>query len=293
MLKRIARFLPVLPAAAVLLTGCREFKFPGFGHKGELLARVGKAELFREDLGNLFTNDMSSEDSVKLLKAYVEGWVKTRLKLQKAEELFREDQADLEKQLEEYRNSLLLYKYEQQFVGRSVDTVVTQAQINDYYMENKDRYRLAGPLVKARVVRIPADFRQEKKLRELFRSSREEDYLDFADLVEKNGFKYDDFSTQWTDLSTVLQTIPYSFKERSDGGQLKEKRFYEVSDRDYRYMMKILDYKDTGEYAPVETVRDVIAKVILNQRRYDLIRSVEDSLYRTELDANNITVNID
>lgn len=283
--------LTIAVALLIFLTGCREFPFSMFSGNGELLAKVGKKELYKEDAAHIFTENMSPEDSAKLMKTYTDNWIKTQLKIREAEILFEKDQDDINKKIEEYRNSLLLYKYEQQYLNRFVDTLITGEQINEYYEANKDRLLLAGPIVRARVVRFPVDFRQAKKIRESFKSEKESDFLDFLDIVEKNKFKFDDFTGKWYDLNEVLRVIPFSYSEGDISKIMKNNGFYEISNSEYTYLMKIAAFKNTGETAPPETVEDIIRQTLHNRRRQELVRHKEDSLYNAGIKNKKLIIN--
>ena len=91
---------------------CKRFANP-FAGGDKVLAEVGGEKLYVHDLSSIFTPDMAPEDSVKILGSYVDRWVKMQLKIQEAERMFESSQQDIDRMVEEYRNSLLTHKVDQ------------------------------------------------------------------------------------------------------------------------------------------------------------------------------------
>ena len=272
------------------IAGCKDFSLMSFKNRNELLASVGKQELYLDDVKGIFREGMTSEDSLAILQAYVNQWVKTSIKIAEAENYFEEEQDDIERLIKAYRNSLITYKYDQVLTS-GVDTLVTMAQITAYYNENKEQFRLVGPIVKARVLAYNEGYRQEKQLKELLRSTKEEDYFDLQDIVKKSSFKVNEFTDKWYYFKDVLQYIP--FTDKNFDNFLKKNSFYEISDNDNKYMMAIFVYRNTGDYIPVEMVTHTIRTAIVNKRRTDYIKQVEDSIYMQALEDGRIKVQID
>ncbi len=265
-----------LLAALALATGCNKLKLYTFD-KGEVIASVGERELYASDIARMIEPGIPAKDSLAALQSIVDTWVRKEVKTAAAEAALSDHGRDIEEMVAQYRSALLTYKYEQEWLGGRLDTTVTADQVSDYYNTNRDDFRLAGPIVKARIARIPAGLRQSRKLEEMFRSERENDRNDFLNICQKNQYSTDDFSSEWTDFSTVIQHLPFSQSNFDDF--LRTRKYYEVEDDQYKYMMVIDAYRPTGDYSPMERETENIRKIILNKRRQALLEQLEDSLY--------------
>ena len=150
------KFVPKILLVAVLLTAysCKRFPNP-FAEHNTILAEVENKKLYLHDVSPIFTPNMTSEDSLKILRSYVDQWVKKQLKIKEAERMLEESQKDIDQMVQEYRNSLLTHKVDQFYVDKNIDTLFTDTQIADYYNQNKADFILDKTLVKARIVRIP------------------------------------------------------------------------------------------------------------------------------------------
>lgn len=255
-----------------------------------VLAQVGEKKLYRSDVRSLFTEGMSPADSLKLLESYVDVWVKKQLKVQQAEELFVSSSDDIERMVEEYRSSLLTHKLDQYYVEIRMDTVYTDSAMMAYYNGHRSDFLLDRPVVKGRILRLPDNARQKKKLKELI-SERGEKLLDFRDISYKNGYLLTEFDS-WTDFGDFLAALPVS---RTDSNEelLSRTDVIELKQDDYTYFAYITGRLRAGEPNPPERIWDNLRRVLFNQRRQEIIRSYEDSLMRAALDGGQAEIKID
>lgn len=288
--KRMTNKILLYILTSLLLVSCKDISFLSFKDKSPLLASVGNEKLYFDDLGSVFHDGMSDEDSLSILKAHVDKWVKLKLKTQQSStDMSSAQLEDIERQIEDYRNSLMTFNFDI-MLALKVDTIVTKEEVLRYYQENRDKYRLIGPIVKAKIVTYPIGYRQERKLRELMNSNSDEAYYDIIDIVKKGEFKFDDFTSGWYYFKDVLQHIPFTQKKFDDF--LVRNKVYEVTEGDSRYIMAVGSYRLTGDYIPVEMVETTIKAAIVNLRRKNYIKEVEDSLYTKSLADGLVVINV-
>lgn len=277
----------IIILVVICLVGCGKLSLYN-QDRGELLASVGDRELYASDLTHIYTQGVTVEDSIAMVESYINQWVRNQVKSLAAEAAFEENPSQIESMIRDYRNSLIGYKFESDYVDSRLDTVVTQDQITKYYEANRANFRLSGPVVKARVARIPATVRNFNKLTELFKSDKEQAKSDFQSICEKNNYQLDDFTGEWTDFSFVIRHIPFTDKNFDEF--LKAKRYYEVEDDQNRYMMTIESFRPTGDYSPQVREMANIRKILLNQRRSELLKQLEDSLYNQAQTQKQINI---
>lgn len=261
----------------VFFASCGRFSLYN-SDRGAAVVTVGEATLYEDDLANIYTAQVTPEDSAAQRQLYIDIWVKNQVKSQNAE---RDNTTlpEIEKMVQTYRNGLIIHKYEEAFVESRLDTTITRSQIENYYKANIDGFRLAGPLVKARIARIPAGLRQSERLAKMFYSKKDSDLADFLNICEKNDYKVVDYTKAWVDFSQVLHHIPFSNSDFD--GFLRSKSSYEVEDDQYKYLLSVDSYLLTGSNAPIESQIGNIEKILLHTRRDSLVTSLEDSLYNT------------
>ena len=269
--------------------GCKRLLDP-FTTEEIVVASVGERKLLSDDVEYIFTENMTTEDSLVILESYINMWINNQLKLERAELMFSESQEDIDNMVEEYRNSLLNYKLDQHYINKNIDGTITESDINDYYSKNSKEFRLDNIIVKGRVAIIPESYRQSVKLLELMKSPNSEKQQDFIDICDKNNFQLVNFD-DWVDFSKLLGYLP-TRKEESYTKLLNKSEVQFMSDESNKYLFNIYESKNKGDIAPIEFTKDKIRKIILNQRRVDVIKAYEDSLYVKAKQANRISINI-
>ena len=112
------------------------------------LAKVNDTYLYEDDLTDIVPDGTSVKDSIELLKKYVNNWVREMLIVQKAEDNLPSEQKNVEKQLQDYRNSLITYAYEKELVKQKLDTTLTNEEVELYYTNNKADFELKDNIIK-------------------------------------------------------------------------------------------------------------------------------------------------
>jgi len=92
----------------IVFSSCTYFK-----KKTErVVARVLDDYLYESDLKGIIPSGTPPKDSVILTRNYIETWVRQNLIIHQAEKNLTGDQMDFSKQLEDYKNSLIIFEYE-------------------------------------------------------------------------------------------------------------------------------------------------------------------------------------
>src|SRR4030042_5038683 len=151
---------------SILVTSCRELE----NRKNEQpIARVQDKLLLPSEIQDIFPAGLSEQDSLMILRNFTEKWVKKQLILQKAELNLTEVQKDVSRQIEEYRSSLLIFKYEQSLIKQKLDKIIHPGEIENYYTENSSNFILDNIIVKALFIKLPYDAPNLDVFRSLYR----------------------------------------------------------------------------------------------------------------------------
>lgn len=279
----------IIFSGVFVFSGCAKLSLYNKDNKRIVVASVGDNSLYMSDLEAIFTPEMTKSDSITTAEAFIKEWIKGELKYAAAEQALQSDQGDIDKMVKEYRNQLVRYRYESDYVEKHGDTVVTADQISQYYADNKQGFKLVGPVVKARVVRMPADLRGSNKMEEMFRSSDPDDRAALQNICDKNGYKYDNYSNEWVDFNVVISHLPFDVKDFDTF--LRNKKFYESQDVEYKYMLYVDSYLLAGDVSPESRERKSIHKLLLYKRRAELLKALNDSLYSQAEQQQKFVIN--
>lgn len=274
------RNIIILLAGLFLLTGCREL--PAYFSNDRTVARVGNTKLHGSDLKNAVPKGVHGDDSAALTKIYIDRWIRKQIKLQEAEKMFEASVADIDRKVEEYRQTLLIHRLDEQLIDREIDTVFTEQEITAYYDAHKGEFKVDRPLVKGRIVRFPEGYRQAQQLRTLMKGRREEQQQDFTDICLKNEFQVTDFGGKWVDFPEFLSHLP-SLRTENYDSVLGTTDVQEMHGSKSHYYFQIGEVRRVGESIPLELLTQTIRRILYKQRQEAIIRRFEDRIYEAAL----------
>lgn len=245
------------------------------------VARVHEKYLYDTDLDGLFNEDMSIEDSLQIVNSYIDKWIRKQLILEKAELNLSINQKDVERQLDDYKSSLLIFKYEQQWIKQNLDTVVSNNETREYYNLYSSNFVLDEDIVKAVFIKVPSIAPNLDKVKKWYKSDKKEDYDNLESYCFEFAKNFDSFDDDWISFNVLIRQIPFDIanKERF----LKRNRYIEAEDSLYNYFINIRNYKIHGEIAPLSYVEENIKQIIINKRKLQLIRDLEKNIYNDGL----------
>ena len=273
-------------AGVLLLAGCREL--PRYFVSDTTLAEVGDRKLRVRDVQSAVPQGFAGDDSVAFVRAFVDRWVRKQLKLQEAEVLFSASEHDIDRQVEEYRQSLLIRKLEQQYVDRDIDTVLSEREVAAYYQTHKSDFKLDRPVVKGVIVQTREGDRQAGKLKTLMLGRSEAQEQALRDICEKNNFTITDFRTRWVDFTEFLNYLPALQSQNHRSMLNAVSKVQEMRDNQSHYFFRIDEVQREGDPIPLERLRTTIRRILFNQRQGEVIRRHEEELLRRGLGENKV-----
>ncbi|WP_347841497.1 hypothetical protein [uncultured Draconibacterium sp.] len=257
--------------ALVALSGCSS------APKEEAVARVGEKTLYRSKLLEILPKDISRDDSITLSNDYIDKWIKQELLIQKADENLSAEQKDLSAELQEYRNSLIIYKYKNELIKQRMDTTVSGQQIEEYYARNQANFNLSSSIAKATFVMIPTDLANPELVKELVADTSPEGIDELREYCGQYAKKANISVDEWINFQVLKKNFPENITD--DEAFLSGKSFYEMNDSNYYYLVSIHDYKLSNDLAPLEFVENNIKNLILNQRKIRFLKEMEENIY--------------
>ncbi|MDG2151784.1 MAG: hypothetical protein P8K12_06045 [Polaribacter sp.] len=251
----------------------------------EILAIVNTEKFFKKDLTILLPQNINKIDSQLLVKSYIQDWAIKKLLLEKAENNSSlETVNQIDDLVKDYKESLLINNYKEQLVKQKLDTIVTEKELEEYYLLNKENFKLNEELVKIKFLHIDNTINDKKEILKLFKS---DDILDLEELEKQElSFKFHQFNdSTWTQLDNVLLKLPFS-KEKL----LKKTKFIQKQDSIGLYLVAIKDVLELKSIAPLSYVIPTIEQMILHKRKIQLIRDIEKIIIKDAIQNNNFKI---
>ncbi len=252
------------------------------------LARVFDDYLFESDMKGVVPPGISAKDSLMIVKSYVENWVRQRLILHQAEKNLPGSQLDFSKQLENYKNSLIIFEYENQLIQQKLDTVVTGEEIRNYYKTNQNTFLVRDNIVRVLYAKLPLKSKFIPQARMLLLSDKTDNRNKLADLCEKQSFGYFIDDEKWIFFTDLINDVPLRPADQDDF--LKKNQLVEVSDNTFTYLIRFKDYKLRDSNSPMEMETQKIHNIILNKRKMELLGKMHDYIFQNAQKQNDFDI---
>lgn len=255
----------------------------------DVVARVGKNVLYQSDIENLNIkgHGLTPEDSSRAVMQYIYSWAKDLLLMDMAEKQLSEKDKDVEKQLEDYRRQLLVFRYEKKYVEQRLDTAISETQYRALYDAHPENFHTNVSLVKGSIIKIADDSPYLSVVKNLYRSKKPENMQKLEDICYASA-EWHKIYDDWISIEVVAQEldIDISYCENKFAQSLD----YITQKDHYAYLVTLDDIIRRGSLAPFEYSRSKIRDIILSKRKQELIASLERNLLNDAIGSDKLII---
>ena len=237
---------------------------------------MGQEKLYRGDIDKVIPRGMEPEDSIRLARQYINSWASDRVFIKIAEQQLSKSEKDVTSELEDYRKSLLKYRYEQLYVNERLDTAVSQEHIEEYYHVHQDKFILERPIVKARFLNIASDSPSLEPIRKKMSSMEAADLIEADSLAFSSALKFTTWSDGWIDVAELAKEYVMDY---SDMLSRMNRGWIEAVDTTGQMKLTFVsELMPKGVAAPLEFCEEKIKDIIVSARKQALIMNLEQDL---------------
>lgn len=280
------KFRIYILVAVLALTSCNYFKPEA---KPEAVARVEDSYLYKDEIRDIVPAGTSKEDSVVIIRNFIDRWASQKLLIKKAEvNLSADKKNEFNTLIKQYKIDLYTKAYIEELVKRAVDTVISEQELKDYYKQNKENFRTNGTLVRLRYINLPKDHPKFSTIRSKFLDFRKTDkkFWDTYQLQFKNSALND---SVWVELNEIYRRLPFINPDNRDtyiSGGIS----FQKPDGNNVYLVKITAVIDKNEVSPFAYLKPTLQQVILNRRKLELIKKFEKEITDDAIKNNKYEV---
>ncbi|MBN2681809.1 MAG: hypothetical protein JXR58_04835 [Bacteroidales bacterium] len=244
--------------------------------KGNILVKVYDKNLYLEEVLDIIPEKLSPEDSLSFVQNYIDKWIKKQLKLRMAEKNLPQKEKNVQQQLEDYRSSLLIYRYEQYLIKQQMNTDISESDIQQYYQDHAKEFPLPEEVAIVLYMKFPKDLRDIYKVRNWYKSDNVDDFDLLNQYCVENAIEFH-FGEEWVLLKNIFDKVPLNTINYESF--LKNTKFYETTDSAFHYFVHFKEFRLKGQESPLQFIIENIKTVILNKRKLELIKRLENSMY--------------
>lgn len=280
------RFWITIFLLSTMVVSCDYFRAP---KKPKAIARVGENYLFQDDIVDLVPKGTSKKDSIAIVKSYIDRWATQKLLFEAAQRNIGKDKvSEFNALIDQYKVDLYTKDYIESLVIRQIDTVVTEVQIEAYYAKNKQYFKNSSELVKLRYINLVKENPKFAKIKSKFSSFTKKDRKELEQLaVQFKSYAFND--SIWVDINQVYEKIPFI--------NLENKQKYISSGMNFQYpdsttvwLVKVNNVLPKDSPTPLEFLKPTIKQIIINNRKLDLINTIEKEITNDAIKDNKYEI---
>jgi hypothetical protein len=253
------------------------------------IARVGKNYLYKSDITTLVPKGTSKEDSILLVRDFIDRWASQKLLIEAAERNLSETKKkEYNAIIKQFKIDLYTRAYIEEVVKSTVDTLVSQEELKKYYKENKENFKTNGTLVRLRYINMSKSNPRFETIRSKFFDYNKKDKKFWSTYaLQFNSFAFND--SVWVDMSQVYEKLPVINPDnREDYIQLGKR--VQIQDKDNVYLIKITNVIDKNQVSPFDYIKPTLKEVILNKRKLELIKKFEKEITDDAIKNNDYEI---
>jgi hypothetical protein len=252
-----------------------------------VVAQVYQYKLYASEVRQGMPVGLSQEDSLTLVRDYIDNWVKEKLVLHEAEKKLSPREKNFDKEMMDYRNSLLINRYYDKLWQRdTANNRVTDREISDFARTLDSRYTVDKEIVRVNYVKLPVGSTLLEPVKSLlFDESRRVDEKETLVAMLGDSIEYLLDDEAWLYLDDLQNEVAFEIDAASVTG---DNRRIEKEVGDQKVLLVILDYRSQRSVNETKEERAAAGMLLMNQRRTQFINQYVQDLYDKALKEGKI-----
>ena len=250
-----------------------------------IIVQVGDKILTKQELEEILPSYFLAEDSTLAAEHYIRMWIADNLLYDVANKNIA-DKENINQLVENYRRSLVIYQYQEQLINEKLSREINETVLLEYFGTNKDKFQLDRPLIQGFFLKVPIDAPQIDQIKTLYKPNLPSSIDDVEKYSVQNAVSYDYFIDRWIDFYEWMDNWPVNYRNELD--VLRRKSFLEQRDDNFYYFLYVNDFLLPGDNSPFEYAQPTIREMLINQKKMEFLREIEEDLYNKALNSGQI-----
>lgn len=278
-MKRLAAFFCL---ALVVLASCHRKEDP-------VVAQVYQYKLYTSEIRTAMPVGLSQDDSLVLVRDFIDSWVKEKLVLHEAEKKLSPREKNFDKEMSDYRNALIINKYyDKLWMGDTADNSISEQEISAFARSLDSRYTVEKEIVRVNYVKMPtssAELPQVKAI--LFDENRRKEEKESLVAMLGDTIEYLLDDDAWLYLDDLQNEVSFEIdaQKASERGNVLH---IEKAVGDQTVLLAILDYRSQRSVNETKEERAAAGMLLMNQRKAQFINQYVQELYDKAVKAGKI-----
>lgn len=245
-----------------------------------VVAQVYQYKLYASEVRQGMPVGLSQEDSLTLVRDFIDTWVKEKLVLHEAEKRLSPREKNFDKEMMDYRNSLLINRYyDKLWMRDTANNKITEQEISDFVRSFDSRYTVDKEIVRVNYVKLPANSAVLASVKEiLFDESRRVEEKEALVTMLGDTIEYLLDDDAWLYLDDLQNEVAFEIDADKATGKGEKIRIEKVVG-DQTVLLVILDYRSQRSVNETKEERAAAGMLISNQRKTQFVNQYVQDLY--------------
>lgn len=275
------RFILLLCLLSLCLSSCKQ--------KDTVVAEAYHAKLYLSQLAAQIPDSFSPADSAQLAQILIEDWIKQQIILHEAKQALPLKSQNFEKEIDEYKNTLLVNTYFNFLTSDSGQFTVSDDELEQFIKKYESRYTVNREIIKINYVKTARDSKLIKELKELlFDDDRRTEEKQRIEELCADSIEYFLEDNTWLYLDDIQNEFPIEIKNKES--ILSQNKYIETEDSDYHYLIVFLDYKSRRTIN--ETKEEIAAArmMLTQQKKQNFVNQKIEKLMQKSMQSGQIAM---
>lgn len=275
---------------ALLLMGCVSCDYFSKSNNTAAVARVGKSYVYQAELDSLIPDNTSKEDSVVIIKNYLNQWATQKLLLKAAERnLDDTKKEEFNTLIQQYKNDLYTKAYIEKIVQSTIDTTISNAELTQYYNANRENFKTNGTILQLRYIYLLKEHPKLATIKTKFFNYKKSDnpFWKTYQMQFKSSALND---SVWVSINEVFKKLPF-INPSNQNSYINDAMAFEKSDSlGGVYLVKVKKVIRRNQISPFSYLQPTLKQVILNRRKLELIKKLEKEITDDAIKNNDYEI---
>ena len=264
----------------ILLASCQK-------KKDRVVAQVYSHKLYASEVQAMLPSGLNTDDSLAFASRIIDSWISEQIILFEAEKRLSMRDKNFQKEMAEYRNSLIRSKYLENITSDTNQFFATDEEVRAVIAQARTNYVNEKEIVRINYVKVGLNSPIKEKVREILFDEEmrllEKDRLAelCADSIEY--FIDDDTWLFWEDIQLEVDIDIQNKTEH-----FKQPEYIEKNSNDACYLIVILGYKSEQTGADSRNYFESVRTMLIQKKKTEFINKTIDELYQKAEKAGKV-----
>lgn len=255
--------------------------------KDRVVAQVYQYKLYLTEIQEIVPQGLTQSDSLQLVNDYIDSWVKEKLVLHEAEKKLSPFEKHFEKEISNYRNSLIINKYYEKLCKKDTQLMnISEEDIKKFAHSLDNRYTVEKEIVRLNYVKIPTNSVILANVEELlFDEERRKNGKDEIAGILGDTIEYMLDDDEWLYLDDIQNEVAFQIDIDIKNGNPQHVK---KTVGEYTILLVILDYRNQRSVNETNEERAAAEMLLINQRKTQYLNEYIENLYNKALSEGKI-----